>query len=112
MARISVKQRLRRPYVNYLVFELILLIPYATVLTVHASELLLGRRGNWAPLRNGAVICLGLCGLVCATVWRMVQINDHPDLVALTRYGELEGLLAHIEEELNDPAQAGCIGQM
>ena len=104
---------LGRPYANGF---LGLLLPFAVIsLLLWSTVTELPRRPTnrgVTELVSGGVIWLALLGVIVLSGWRLLWPLSHPDLIALGRYGDVESLESQIEEELNDPAQAVCIGQM
>jgi hypothetical protein len=59
------------------------------------------------------VLLLGLYILALAgAAWTLRNLDRHPDLVRLARYGPLAELLPSIEAELADPGQVAKVGRM
>jgi len=107
MARISIKEHLARPYRNYLILAVGALVLVSLGLAWQALSV-----SDWWLCGYVGLFGLLLLGIIVVAVWRLVRIDDHPDLVALRRYGELDVLLPQIEEELSTPGQLVRIGEM
>ncbi len=112
MGRVSIKRQLGRPYRLYMVFAFLLLGPISLIFVLLIWDFLSNPGKYWRPAGFFGIIWVILCSVVLIAVRRLVQMDRHPDLISLARYGALEELLPQIETELADPSQTVQIGQM
>lgn len=114
MPRISIKRRLARRHVFYVIVMLLPVWGYLCFLyrfwleTGSLSSLL----GSWSELFLGTIVFLPFAALLAFLIWRLASLRGwHPDLLALARYGDQQELLTQIEAELDDPSRVATFGE-
>jgi hypothetical protein len=112
MEQISIKDKLSWPYYYYLVNTAVLLVGVSWPAGALFLDFLANPAKYWQGAGFAIFLWLILAGIIFVAARRLFQIDRHPDLIALARYGPLDELVPQIEAELVDSYQAVQIGCM